>query len=692
MLKQICVHRHSSLAIEHVKITAMKYLLILVMALCFHAPYLAAQAQDLSHKSIVFGVHSKTAPLEWRNNGVDQGFNLELIGRIGQLIDKRIVVRRKTFQQLLTDVHDPDCPIDVIAVVSPVSIDRKLSQSDPIYATHAKAYTLQGKSFINSWHDLVGKRVAIKKGAFVDVYISGQPQEFERVDVDLYETGFQLLIKGEVDVVLAENFVARRLLPLYPSIRSSSDALIYGSFNFVSHNVNAPLMGQINDALRQLKLSGEYDRLVNKWFGTGREKVDLTSTQKNMLSLAIAVSIISALGMIFTGYISRSLRKRTRSLNLELAQRRKAEHQISNLSQQFQSVLNGIPHGVTLFNRECDCLWSNDNNNDLLKNSEFHFTHGEPFELKTTLLEVLNSQKSLTEDMSFLDQFWQLQIHPIGEDQAVILLEEATERHQLRQANNEASRLASLGELSAGIAHEINNPTGIIIHSVAFLNDALKDLQPATDAYQKQNPFWLIAGLEPERALHELHYTCLNIDEGATRISRIVNDLKRYALPNIATEHQRLSLNEVVQVSLRLTANQIKIFKIRTQLHQPEPMIMGDAQQLHQVLINLIQNACHASPQDDGTDTDVGMITIETSIVDGKACLIICDNGSGMDQATLQRITEPFFTTRRSCGGTGLGLSVCSRIIKEHKGEMQITSRQGKGTCIKLLFSLEQLI
>lgn len=645
-----------------------------------------AVAEDSN--SVVFGVHSKTAPLEWRNNGVDQGFNLELLDRIGQLTGKRIVVRRKTFQQLLTDVHNPDSLIDVIAVVSPVTIDRDLSQSDPIYATHAKAYTLQGKSFIEGWDDLKGKRVAIKKGAFVDVYISGKQQDFKRVDVDLYETGFQLLIKGQVDVVIAENFVARRLMPLYPSIRSSSDPLIYGAFNFVSNRKNEALMAHINDALRQLKLSGEYDRLVNKWFGTGREKVDLNSAQQRMLSLAIFVSLISAVGMLLTGYVSLSLRKRSKALKLELAQRKKAEAAISNLSKQFQSVLDGIPHGVTLFNRQGECLWSNDNN-QLLKNPDFHYIDGQPFKLLPSLIETLDSNRSTIADMAIENQHWQLQLHPIGDDQAVILLEETTEQQRLRQANDEASRLASLGELSAGIAHEINNPTGIIIHSIAFINDALADLSIAADSYQKQNPFWNIAGLEPTSALTELNLSSQSIVEGADRISRIVNDLKRYALPTIADEYQAISLNEVVQVSLRLTANQIKTLNVVTDLYSPNPIITGDAQQLNQVLINLIQNACHAIVLDADTYDNDQHIVLKTHVEHGFAYLTITDKGQGMDRATLQRITEPFFTTRRSSGGTGLGLSVCSRIIKEHNADMQIKSRIGKGTVITLRFPLE---
>ncbi|GIU49961.1 hypothetical protein TUM4438_34700 [Shewanella sairae] len=667
----------------------MKIFVNLLCALGLFALALSAHAEDHQQKqSIVFGVHSKTAPLEWRNNGVDQGFNLELMDRIGQLTGKRIVIRRKSFQQLLEDVHNRDSLIDVIAVVSPITVDRTLSQSDPIYATHAKAYTLQGKSFINGWADLAGKRVAIKKGAFVDVYISGKQQNFKRVDVDLYETGFQLLIKGEVDVVIAETFVARRLLPLYPPVRSSSDPLIYGAFNFVSNYKNAAMMTQINDALRQLKLSGEYDRLVNKWFGTGREKVDLNSAQKKMLSLAIFVSLLSAIGMLLTGYISLSLRKRSKALKGELAQRKKAEQAISKLSKQFQSVLDGIPHGVTLFNQEAQCLWSNDNNNDLLSNPDFHYIDGQAFNLTQALTDALAANKSQTTDMQIGNSYWQMQLHPIIDQQVVILLEETTEQHSLRQANDEASRLASLGELSAGVAHEINNPTGIIIHSIAFINDALRDLSEASNHYQKQNPFWTIAGLAPDVAISELDLSSQSIHEGAERISRIVNDLKRYAMPSLTHEYQPICVNEVVEVSLRLTANQTKIFNVSTDLLSPSPIVMGDAQQLHQVLINLIQNACHAIRQDADCYESGEHINIKTSVEDEHICLIVSDKGAGMDQATLQRITEPFFTTRRSSGGTGLGLSVCSRIIKEHKADMQITSRLGIGTVIKIRFPL----
>ncbi|MCL1067851.1 transporter substrate-binding domain-containing protein [Shewanella olleyana] len=649
----------------------MKYWLGLLLLFSF---------PSIAKETIVFGVHSTTAPLEWRDNGVDQGFHVELMNSIGQLLDKPIMVRRKTFQQLMTDMHDANSQIDVVAVVSPTNVRRELSQSDPIYATHAKAYTLQGKDYIDNWSDLVGKRVAIKSGAFVDVFLTNQPQNFTQVKVDLYETGFQKLMTDEVDVVLAENFVARRLQPKYPLVRSSSDALIFGAFTFVSNPENAALLKEINDALRQLKISGEYDRLVNKWFGMGREKFDITSTQRKMLTLSIVISIISAMGMLYTFSVSRSLKYRSEALALELEQREIAEQKIRSLSQQFQAVLDGIPHGMTIFDHQMKCLWSNDNN-QLLTHSQFHYVDGTPFDLSASVKSVIESKKSLIADMGYLAQYWQVQIHPIADEQAVVLLEENTEQQHLRQANDEASRLASLGELSAGVAHEINNPTGIIIHSIALFAEAMKDLRPAADYYQQQNPFWLVAGLEPQAAFDEISHSTEVVEESAKRISRIVNDLKRYALPNIAANHQSISLNEVVQVAQRLTSNQLKRYQVNIELQQPSPLINGDAQQLHQVMINLIQNACHATPA--GT----GLISIKTFSTETAAYICVEDNGSGMNKETLKRITEPFFTTRRSHGGSGLGLSVCSRILKEHHGHMKVTSTLNEGSCFTLVFS-----
>ncbi|TKB58700.1 ATP-binding protein [Ferrimonas aestuarii] len=649
----------------------MKYLSLLLLVF----PLISAAKETL-----IFGVHSNTAPLEWRDKGVDQGFNVELLNEIGKLTDMEIRVRRKSFQTLVHEIGRADRGIDVIAVVSPVGINRDAQQSDPIYATHAKAYTLKGHGFIDNWHDLEGKRVAIKVGSFVDVYLQGHPQKFIRKNVDLYETGFQQLARDEVDVVLAENFVARRLQPHYPYVRSASDPLIFGTFNFVSHKTDVQLMDRINSALRQMKLSGSYDLLVNKWFGTGREKVDLLSTQRTVMWWAIVVAMMSILGMFYTWNVSQRLHRRTVELDTELEQRRRTEQWLSQVSDQFQSVLDGLPHGVYLFDGNLNRLWSNGKYLELFDSNELLNAQKRQIDLHKLVERHQRKEQSGVYELHIQQRYYQMQVNPISQGHAVVTLEDITEQHQLRQANEQASRLASLGELSAGVAHEINNPTGLIIHASALFEQAIIDLTPAIALYSKHDPFWQIAGLSPERAQDEMSHASEVIDDAAGRIGRIVKDLKQYAQEEPCQNNQAINLNEVVQVALRLTTNQHKRFEVNLDLLPELANIEGDPGQLHQVLVNLIQNACHAM------ESVQGQLRIRTEQDANQVSLMVSDNGCGMDSATLDRVKEPFFTTRRRQGGTGLGLSVCNRIINQHRGSWQLQSVPNIGTQVTLRF------
>ncbi|WP_095506034.1 ATP-binding protein [Paraferrimonas sedimenticola] len=636
----------------------------------------AATAQD----SVTFGVHSKTAPMEWRENGVEQGFHVDLMRKVTAMSGTELNIRRKSFSALVEQMELPPTDVDLICVVTPIDFSRPLQQSDPIYATHAKAFTRQTNAFINSWNDLAGKRVAIKKGSFVDVYVSNIDAPFERVDVDLYETGFRMLGWGRVDVVLAENLVARRLLPKYPLVRSASDPLIFGTFNFVAHPSQKALMEQVNKAIRELKITGEYDTLVNKWFGIGREKVDLIANQQRWLRIAIVVAVLSVVGLVITWNMSVHLRRRSLSLSSELKQREAAERALTSVSQQFQSVLDGIPHGVFLFGADATQLWSNGKYLEQLLCGKLTKNNGEPFVLKDLLSNVSQQGQDSEFELTKDNQHWRCQAHPISSGQVVVLLQLITEQKRLQQAHEQASRLASLGELSAGVAHEINNPTGLILHNISLLAEVICDIEPLVEQQQAQDPYWQLAGLPPQEAMQEAVQASGAIEEGARRISRIVSDLKQYAAPAPREALATVDLNQVVDASLRLTTNQTKRHQLVLDL-SPEPaLLIGDASQLQQVLINLIQNACHAMADDNGE------LSIATWREGYSIHLRVSDSGRGMEPATLRRIREPFFTTRRNQGGTGLGLSVSSRIVQEHKGSWDIQSKLGQGSQFELTF------
>jgi signal transduction histidine kinase len=158
--------------------------------------------------------------------------------------------------------------------------------------------------------------------------------------------------------------------------------------------------------------------------------------------------------------------------------------------------------------------------------------------------------------------------------------------------------------------------------------------------------------------------------------------LKDFARDHPSETREALDLNRVVDKAVGLTANLIKKSTRRFTLscHPELPVMMGNAQRIEQVVINLVVNACQALPDlDHGLSVLTGLDARQKHLT-----LEVSDEGEGIDAATLKRITDPFFTTRRERGGTGLGLSICARIVRDHDGSLDFESTPGKGTTVRV--------
>jgi two-component system sensor histidine kinase TtrS len=230
--------------------------------------------------------------------------------------------------------------------------------------------------------------------------------------------------------------------------------------------------------------------------------------------------------------------------------------------------------------------------------------------------------------------------------------EEALKRSEQWRAESE--KLAAVGRLAAGVAHEINNPlTGVL--TFAYL---LKDKENMDEQDKKDLD--------------------LIINE-TRRASRIVRDLLDFARERPAMT-EPLDINEVLRRTVRLLGNQ-KAFRqitVREDLQHDLPLVHGDMNQLEQVFLNLSLNACEAMH-------DGGTLAISTSDQDGKVLVKVADTGCGINKQILDRIFEPFFTTKPVGKGTGLGLSVSYGIIKEHGGAIEVESEEGKGTTFAVM-------
>gem|GEM_PF-643708 len=248
----------------------------------------------------------------------------------------------------------------------------------------------------------------------------------------------------------------------------------------------------------------------------------------------------------------------------------------------------------------------------------------------------------------------------------------------------QADKMISLGVLIAGVAHEINNPNSIAMLNNSMLFKAWESAKPILDEYAEENGDFLIAGLLYSEMSEQIPRLFLELEESARRIKNIVHDLKDYARQDTTRHMEQLDINEIIQTAVRLNHNKIKnaTSNFKTDLSSDLPPIRGNRQRLEQVLINLIQNSCEALA------TKEASITIASRHVENsdEVEVSVHDRGTGISEEIINRITDPFFTTKRSYGGTGLGLSVSAGIIKEHQGRLRFTSTPETGTTATISF------
>jgi len=259
----------------------------------------------------------------------------------------------------------------------------------------------------------------------------------------------------------------------------------------------------------------------------------------------------------------------------------------------------------------------------------------------------------------------------------------AAEELRLRQQQLvQADKMASLGILVSGVAHEINNPNALILLNAPLLADYLKDTQRIIDEYYHEHGDFETAGIPYSRMRSKVLPKLLEIQEGAKKIKRIVEDLKGFARREESDNLILLDFNSVVQAAVRLVETTIRksTDHFKSTYASDLPEIKGNSQRLEQVVVNLVLNACQSLRNCNES------IAISTRYDENakNVVLEVCDEGEGISADDLSHLTDPFFTTKRERGGTGLGLSVSDGIIKEHRGSLEFKSIVGKGTSVTL--------
>lgn len=273
-------------------------------------------------------------------------------------------------------------------------------------------------------------------------------------------------------------------------------------------------------------------------------------------------------------------------------------------------------------------------------------------------------------------------IHHDGEDYYIAVRNEITDRKRAEEENLQqqkqllqADKMSSLGILTSGVAHEINNPNHLIMSNNSLLERVWEDIWPILRRKCNEDGNFDLAGIPCDQMEKLIPDMFERIRGGTERIRNIVDGLKHFAKEDQAGMDQWVELNAIVESAIPLVDSLVKksTDHFSLKLGSNLPRIRGNFQQLEQVFINFVTNACQALPHRQAS------IVVHTEFDAGsqQLRLMVKDEGTGIDPAIQSKVMDPFFTTKQDSGGTGLGLFVSYGIVQCHGGRLRFEDDGG---------------
>lgn len=250
------------------------------------------------------------------------------------------------------------------------------------------------------------------------------------------------------------------------------------------------------------------------------------------------------------------------------------------------------------------------------------------------------------------------------------MISDISHQKEMQQRVESHERLASVGELAAGVAHEINNPLAYVIANLRTVVDDLEGIESA--------------GTFDKRSMTAILNALREAEGGADRVHQIVRDLKQLSRPT-AGNVAAVDIEAIVNSSASMAMSHIRHVAHLDLDLQPERYALGNEARLTQVILNLLVNAAQAIPPGAADDNT---ICVRARSDDENVVIEVSDTGVGIPDAVLSKIYEPFFTTKSDRGGTGLGLALVHNIVREHGGRLEVDTNRERGTCFRVVLAV----
>jgi signal transduction histidine kinase len=247
-------------------------------------------------------------------------------------------------------------------------------------------------------------------------------------------------------------------------------------------------------------------------------------------------------------------------------------------------------------------------------------------------------------------------------------------------------KMAALGKMILSISHEVNNPNNFISFNIPILKEYILDLIPIIDKYAEKYPDFSPANMPYIEFRDDLNKLLTNIENGSRRISRIVSDLKEFSRRKEVTNMEWIDLNELIESIMTISGTKIRsmVKSFEINIDRDFPQFHSDRQIMELIIINLLNNAAEATDKNDSRirlDAYFNKEIRETLIIE------VSDNGCGINKSHMEKIFDPFFSTKTSKEGTGMGLYLCRTLVDQIGGQLEVESEVGKGSTFRIVLT-----
>jgi len=372
-------------------------------------------------------------------------------------------------------------------------------------------------------------------------------------------------------------------------------------------------------------------------------------------------------------------------MSLDVTQVRRLEEEVMKSEEKYRTIFKTIPNPVFVLGKtDLQILDCNDSvtqvygftKSEILQTSFLDFfieSERDRYMVELKDAISISQARHITKDNKLI--FVNIRISPseyVGREVLLVTTSDITKRLMAEQQLIQAGKLATLGEMATGVAHELNQPLSVMKTASNFI---VKKIHKGEQIQED-----ILKSLAEE------------IDNNVDRASRIINHMREFGRKS-EVEKEEVQVNDALNKALELFSQQLKLREIEVikELEEDLPTILADANRLEQVFINVLTNARNAIEEKWGQHVHKGgtkKIFLKTSAKDKTVIIEVKDTGTGIPDSILDKIFDPFFTTKRVGGGTGLGLSISYGIVRDYGGSIEVKTKEGEGSTFIVQFPI----